>query len=94
MKKFFRFFGHVLLVVCFMLITNNVFAAGGTVKSPTSKAPDRYVYYPGTESLAKDEIRVIACGTGMPSARHGQASTCFLVIFASYFFYSGIEKLV
>ena len=24
-------------------------AAGGVVKSPTGTAPDRYVYYPGTE---------------------------------------------
>ena len=46
--------------------------------SPTGEAPDRYVYYPGTEELKKDEIRLIACGTGMPSARHGQAATCFL----------------
>ena len=48
-------------------------AAGGKVTDPRGTAPDRYVYYPGTEKLAKDEIRVIACGTGMPSARRGQA---------------------
>jgi ribonuclease Z len=53
--------------------------AGGTVKSPTGTAPDRYVYYPGTEELGKDEIRLIAAGTGMPGARRGQAATCFLV---------------
>jgi ribonuclease Z len=53
--------------------------AGGKVKSPTDTAPDRYVYYPGTEKLAKGEIRLTACGTGMPAARHGQAATCFLV---------------
>ena len=35
-------------------------AAGGKVKSPTGTAPDRYVYYPGTETLGKDEIRIIA----------------------------------
>jgi ribonuclease Z len=52
--------------------------AGGTVTSPTGTAPDRYVYYPGTEPLAKQEIRLIACGTGMPAARHAQAATCFL----------------
>ena len=56
-----------------------VFAAGGVVKSPTGVAPDRYVYYPGTEELAKDEIRVIACGTGLPAARRSQAATCFLI---------------
>ncbi len=32
-------------------------AAGGTVSEPTGTAPDRYVYYPGTEALEKDEIR-------------------------------------
>jgi ribonuclease Z len=52
--------------------------AGGTVKSPTGTAPDRYVYYPGTEPLDKNEIRVIACGTGMPDQRLAQASACFL----------------
>ena len=54
-------------------------AAGGVVKDPKGTAPDRYVYYPGTEALAEDEIRVVACGTGMPAARRGQAATCFLV---------------
>ncbi len=54
-------------------------AAGGVVKSPTGTAPDRYVYYPGTEELARDEIRVTACGTGLPAARRGQAATCFLI---------------
>lgn len=54
-------------------------AAGGKVTSPTGTAPDRYVYYPGTEALAKDEIRLFACGTGLPAARRDQAATCWLV---------------
>jgi ribonuclease Z len=54
-------------------------AAGGKVLSPVLAAPDRYVYYPGTEALGPDEIRVVACGTGMPAARRAQAATCFLV---------------
>ena len=58
-------------------------AAGGVVKGPNEIAPDRYVYYPGTEVLAKDEVRVIACGTGMPDQRRGQASTCFLFEFGN-----------
>ena len=53
-------------------------AAGGTVTGPNIAAPDRYVYYPGTEVLAKDEIRIVACGTGMPDQRRAQASACFL----------------
>lgn len=61
------------------LFANTVIAAGGIVTGPNEIAPDRYVYYPGTEQLAKDEIRVVACGTGMPAARRGQAATCFLV---------------
>ncbi len=54
-------------------------AAGGKVTDPKGVAPDRYVYYPGTEALDANEIRVIACGSGMPSARRGQAATCFLI---------------
>jgi len=53
-------------------------AAGGVVKSPTGVAPDRYAYFPGTEALQKNEIRLIACGTGLPAARRDQAATCFL----------------
>jgi len=37
------------------------------------------VYYPGSEDLAPDEMRIVACGTGMPSARPKQAAACFLV---------------
>jgi ribonuclease Z len=54
-------------------------AAGGTVADPNGVAPDRYVYYPGTEALAADEIRVVACGTGMPSARIRQQAASFLI---------------
>ena len=54
-------------------------AAGGKVTDPRGTAPDRYVYYPGTEALKEDEIRIVVCGSGMPAARHGQAATCFLV---------------
>ena len=39
----------------------------------------RDVYYPNTEDLAEDEMRVIACGTGMPTTRASQAAACFLV---------------
>jgi len=58
--------------------TTITWAAGGVVQSPTGVAPDRYVYYPGTEALDKDEIRLIACGTGLPAARRDQAATCWL----------------
>jgi ribonuclease Z len=70
---------NVFLGLLLLLTSINSNAAGGKVTSPTGVAPDRYVYYPGTEELESDEMRVVACGTGMPAARHGQAATCFLV---------------
>ena len=36
-------------------------------------------YFPNTEDLRPDEMRVIACGTGMPTTRAAQAAACFLV---------------
>jgi ribonuclease Z len=41
--------------------------------------PDRDIYYPGTEDLAADEMRVIACGTAAMPPTLNQASSCFLV---------------
>lgn len=71
------------LIGALALVCTSAFGAGGVVTSPTGVAPDRYVYYPGTEALDKKEIRVTACGTGMPSARHKQAATCFLMEFGN-----------
>jgi ribonuclease Z len=61
------------------LASGPAFAAGGAVKDPNGTAPDRYVYYPGTEELGKEEIRLFACGTGLPAARRDQAATCWLI---------------
>jgi ribonuclease Z len=58
-------------------------AAGGKVEGPNVVAPDRYVYYPGTEKVDRKEIRLTACGTGMPAARHRQAAACFLMEFGN-----------
>lgn len=69
----------IAVAALFVVFPLFVYAAGGQVTSPVKAAPDRYVYYPGTEELAKDEIRLFACGTGMPAARLGQAATCWLV---------------
>jgi len=49
-----------------------------TKLSPT-KARERDVYYPNSEDLKPDEMRIIACGTGMPTTRAFQAAACFLV---------------
>jgi len=47
--------------------------------SPTQPAPNLDVYYPGTEALQPDEMRIVALGTGMPSPRPKQAAACWLV---------------
>ncbi len=46
--------------------------------SPTA-ARERDWYTPNSEDLRPDEMRVIACGTGMPTTRGFQAAACFLV---------------
>ena len=68
-----------MIIMLLALGFGTAFAAGGKVTDPNGTAPDRYSYYPGTESLGKDEIRLIALGTGMPAARRSQAATCWLV---------------
>ena len=54
-------------------------AAGSTEDVSPVKARERDVYVPNSEDLAPDEMRVIACGTGMPTTRAAQAAACFLV---------------
>ncbi len=39
----------------------------------------RDAYFPGTEELGPNEIRMTALGTGMPQVRVSQASACFLI---------------
>jgi ribonuclease Z len=72
-------FAMAVAVMAAPSIFSPALAAGGAVKSRTGEAPDRYVYYPGTEELKEDELRLFACGTGMPAARRDQAATCWLV---------------
>ncbi len=43
------------------------------------KARERDSYFPNSEDLGPNEMRVIACGTGMPTARPSQAAACFVV---------------
>jgi len=54
------------------------YAAENAPLSPT-KAREREAYFPNSEDLSADEMRVIACGTGMPTTRAAQAAACFLV---------------
>ncbi len=49
------------------------------VISPAEGMISQEPYIPGTETLAADEMRIVALGTGMPSSRPKQAAACFLV---------------
>jgi ribonuclease Z len=61
-------------------ISTDAVAAEDTAKaSPVKALAERDIYYPGSEDLAPDEMRIIACGTGMPNARPKQAAACWLV---------------
>ena len=55
------------------------FAADGLPELSPVKARDRDFYAPNSEDLAPDEMRLIACGTGMPTARPKQAASCWLL---------------
>ena len=44
-----------------------------------NQPPSHDVYFPGTEEIAPDEMRVIACGSGMPMPRLKQAAACMLI---------------
>lgn len=75
MKNIFLILSGVVLT--FAVLSFVAFTQGDS--SPTKAVSDRDVYYPGTEDLAPDEMRVVACGTGMPNARPKQAAACWLV---------------
>jgi ribonuclease Z len=53
--------------------------SGGDVISPVKAMPDRDAYFPGTEDLGPDEMRIISLGTAMPFQRPAQAAPSFLV---------------
>ncbi len=53
-------------------------AAADTQYSPV-KARARDFYSPNSEDLGPNEMRLIACGTGMPTARPKQAASCWLL---------------
>jgi len=63
------------------MVISPVAAQSGQDKPMISpvKARERNFYAPNSETLKPDEMRVIACGTGMPTPRPAQAAACFLV---------------
>jgi len=86
----FRKFFHQRFILCvglmllcgFLLVPSYAAEASQEAPlkfSPVKALPIQDAYYPGTEDLNPDEMRVTACGTGMPSARPKQAAACWLV---------------
>jgi ribonuclease Z len=59
-------------------VISSALASSTPTISPVEPRPNE-AYFPNTERLAPDEMRVIACGTGMPTTRAAQAAACFLV---------------
>ena len=74
--------GLVSVLVIAIVLTGSILSTASLAQevdvSPT-EARERDVYFPNSEDLAKNEMRVIACGTGMPTTRAAQAAACFLV---------------
>ena len=54
-------------------------AAESSPKHSPVMARARDFYTPNSENLGPDEMRLIACGTGMPTARPKQAASCWLL---------------
>jgi ribonuclease Z len=59
-------------------ISESIAAESPSKISPV-KARARDFYAPNSEDLGPDEMRLIACGTGMPTARPKQAASCWLL---------------
>ena len=53
--------------------------SGGPLLNASDPVTERSSYFPNTEPLAADEMRVIALGTGTPNFRRSQASASWLV---------------
>ena len=70
---------YSILVVAALLMNSSNADENIRKWSPVEPFPTQTVYYPGTETLAPEEMRVVACGTGMPQPRLKQAGSCYLI---------------
>ncbi len=72
--------GGLTLVILIGLFVQNRMQALAQEKRPGEGKPTlRNAYFPGTEELGPEEMRIISCGTGTPQPRLKQAAACFLV---------------
>jgi len=69
-----------IVIGALMTVSALAFLAFTSESTSSVETPDtREVFYPGTEEVGPNEIRVVALGTGMPNARPKQAAACWLV---------------
>ena len=61
-------FGFITASALFVLMSNSNEPLND-VQSPVKANPDRDTYYPMTEDLNPDEMRITSLGTGMPNQR-------------------------
>lgn len=73
------FFGIIIGVISTIALLVVLASTTPNNNPPDTQEEKLDVYYPGTEKLGPDEMRVVACGTGMPNARPKQAAACWLV---------------
>ena len=65
-----RFIGNTFLLLLGAVLCSNLVMADVSLREN---------YYPNTEQLGADEMRIIALGTGTPNFRKSQASSSWLV---------------
>lgn len=71
---------HVLAAaVWFVGVAALVFWSIMPISAEPKEARQSANYFPNTEPLGEDEMRVVALGTGTPNFRHSQASASWLV---------------
>ena len=83
------FVGLLIVVSCACLLSTTAIAKPDKVDGvnvPSGRIPqeikdNRYprTYYPNTEKLAKDEMRITGLGTGMPNQSPSNVAACFMV---------------
>jgi len=78
-NRFATAFAGILSVVLVVSYVYSLKTASAEQSTTQEKPAQRANYYPNTEELGADEMRVIALGTGTPNFRKSQASASWLV---------------
>jgi len=77
--RFWLSIGVAMAVGCIVAQKVEFSSSSAEEKISPVKPRARDFYVPNSEALGADEMRIVACGTGMPTARPKQAASCWLV---------------